>query len=36
MESGTKASEANESEGKVINVGHLLSYLRRVKDERKR
>jgi len=31
MESSTKASE-----GKIINVGHLLSYLRRVKDERKR
>lgn len=36
MESSTKASEANENEGKIIHVGDLLSYLRRVKDGRKR
>ena len=39
MESITNSKAAqgsNESEGKIINVKHLLEYLRRVKDGRKR
>ena len=36
MESSTKETQANETEGKIINLRHLLSYLRQVKDGRKR
>jgi predicted transposase YbfD/YdcC len=36
MESSTKASGSNEAEGKLIPVRDLLSYLRQVKDGRKR
>lgn len=36
MESSTKETQVNEAEGKIINLRHLLSYLRQVKDGRKR
>ena len=39
MESNTKRDETNnpeQAEGKIINIKHLLSYLMRVKDGRKR
>ena len=36
MECSTKETQVNEAEGKIINLRHLLSYLRQVKDGRKR
>jgi predicted transposase YbfD/YdcC len=36
MESSTKGPKGNEAEGRIINLRHLLSYLRQVKDLRKR
>jgi predicted transposase YbfD/YdcC len=36
MESSTKETQTDEAEGKIIDVRHLLSYLRQVKDGRKR
>jgi predicted transposase YbfD/YdcC len=36
MESSTKEPQAKQAEGKIINLKHLLSYLRQVKDGRKR
>ena len=39
MESSTKENQAEQIEqveGKIINLRHLLSYLRQVKDGRKR
>jgi predicted transposase YbfD/YdcC len=36
MESSTKETQTDEAEGKIIDVRHLLSYLRQVKDGRKK
>jgi predicted transposase YbfD/YdcC len=36
MESSTKETQAEQAEGKLINLRHLLSYLGQVKDGRKR
>lgn len=36
MESSTKGSQAEQTEGKIIQLGHLIEYLKQVKDGRKK
>ena len=36
MESSTEGSQTEQAEGKIIDVRHLMAYLQRVKDGRKR